>query len=532
MAMLIRSALSLRGLFNAAALLYALVIIWYLAAGPFDYDFGLFRVYAGDLEKPVQIFLAILGARLLLALATYLRQNRMRVMAALMIVFTLMLMAVSGELVVRIAYRNPNSGDPGFDESMFTRSPEGFRWPMVDKGKPKQEGITRIFVQGDSLTLGTPKEWKDLYPYLLLQKLNAKERRYDMHAWARGGMETGHQLYHLNTTAKQVDPDIIIYQWYVNDIEETKDARPRHRLAVWQDFFFRDRLFKYSYLYHFLDHRLPQILPPLDRSYVQYLVDEYPVDSANWFYYRSILHNWATLANSMADKVIVALFPALPFQGQYPLENLHREVKKAVTDGGYLIAAHSAYSMSGVNLPDPSARFKKARVSFPQHASRGSMVYGPYILLAPGHYRVTYRLKARHITSDEPLAVIDVSADKGQRIIAARALTRADFPTENEWKDLILEFDVTGEMAQDVELRVTHLGHSHLYADTIFMPTRFDKIMTLDWTPYTKKVDTWISIFDAHPNEAAMKIMADTLYTALTTGKDPMEGSPGAMVNE
>ena len=59
---------------------------------------------------------------------------------------------------------------------------------------PKRPGIIRILVQGDSITYGVGvSDYKELYPYQLLKKLNAEGEKYEMLSIGVPGRETdGH----------------------------------------------------------------------------------------------------------------------------------------------------------------------------------------------------------------------------------------------------------------------------------------------------------------------------------------------------
>lgn len=119
-------------------------------------------------------------------------------------------------------------------------------------------------------------------------------------------------------------------------------------------------------------------------------------------------------------------------------------------------------------------------------SAKDYMLYGPYVDLPDGWYRVTYRLKVDVVeASDDVIADPNVSADYGNRIIipneqlrGLRAdrendgedarfgyLTRRFFEQADTWQDLSGDFDAWPN--NHIELRIRYLGHSYLAVDHV-----------------------------------------------------------------
>jgi hypothetical protein len=101
-----------------------------------------------------------------------------------------------------------------------------FRGPEVVVARPP--GVYRIAVVGDSFTEGQGVRERDRFTDLLAGRLNARGGRYDVLNFGRAGAESVDHVDTLTTAALVTEPDFVLLQWYVNDVEgRDKRARPR-----------------------------------------------------------------------------------------------------------------------------------------------------------------------------------------------------------------------------------------------------------------------------------------------------------------
>jgi lysophospholipase L1-like esterase len=174
---------------------------------------------------------------------------------------------------------------------------------------PKQLDDFRILVQGDSITWGQGvKEEAALYTNRLLKMLNADDPHIQLAVLARGGREIDGHLAQLRRWGQEIVPDIIIYQWYINDLEIDKSHRP-HTDRVWQRFFLHRYLMRASYLWFFLDYRLNLLLPSDALSYEDYIEAEFAPGTPGWQRFTEEFHAWATEAKKLTPLVLMALYP-------------------------------------------------------------------------------------------------------------------------------------------------------------------------------------------------------------------------------
>lgn len=98
-------------------------------------------------------------------------------------------------------------------------------------------------------------------------------------------------------------------------------------------------------------------------------------------------------------------------------------------------------------------------VSVPEAVS-GYALYGPYMPLVPGHYRVTFTLRRLGACAeDQPVAVLDVADEQGA-VITDRSVLDHELP-ENVWTDLDTSFTLR-ELAWGGQFRVFSTGAAAL----------------------------------------------------------------------
>jgi uncharacterized membrane protein len=128
------------------------------------------------------------------------------------------------------------------------------------------------------------------------------------------------------------------------------------------------------------------------------------------------------------------------------------------------------------SVADARASDGRARVVSPDDPRpAGWMVFGPFIHLPRGHYRVTFRLRARPAgaTRDE-IGLVDVFRQPGVTL-ARRDLTPAMFPTA-AWRDVSLDFSIEDPGgASGMEFRVRTERNWELGADVISLAPTEDE---------------------------------------------------------
>ena len=128
--------------------------------------------------------------------------------------------------------------------------------------------------------------------------------------------------------------------------------------------------------------------------------------------------------------------------------------------GAHLTFAHSI----GEVVDDASSPYGAALKATQRDVAGGILVYGPYLPLMPGEYTAIFRLKSGARTQ-EPVALLEVTADLGRKIIGRVSITGLDFPESEKWKMFELPFSIRGEPVENIELRVIYLGATDVSVD-------------------------------------------------------------------
>jgi len=102
---------------------------------------------------------------------------------------------------------------------LFENNQYGFRGP--DRPHPKPDGVFRVAVIGDSVTMGFGVLYEDTYA-ARLEKTLAERRgdlRYEVLNVGLSGLETRAVIERFESKAVPFDPDMVIYGYTLNDIE-------------------------------------------------------------------------------------------------------------------------------------------------------------------------------------------------------------------------------------------------------------------------------------------------------------------------
>ncbi|HEV8673642.1 MAG TPA: hypothetical protein VGX21_06315 [Methylomirabilota bacterium] len=147
----------------------------------------------------------------------------------------------------------------------------------------------------------------------------------------------------------------------------------------------------------------------------------------------------------LADRVYVAFAEESRPRPVYEAEDLLRQTGEVGADadasGGYAVHARAG-------TPESYATF------------------GPYRRYPPGRYEAVFRVRLDGPSSDaEPLAVVDVSGDRGRRQFAARPVMAAALAPAGRYHDLTLPFTVDEPAV--LEFRVLHRGRAGLWIDRV-----------------------------------------------------------------
>lgn len=254
--------------------------------------------------------------------------------------FSVAVMFVTGEVFLRVVYWDGLSfrHHHGPMVQRFERDFSRNQFDGPSRGPeftgPKSGQALRVMIQGDSITWGQGvKDETVLYSQRLLEQLREVNPNIEMAVLAMPGRDIDGHIEQLDKWGAATQPDVILYQWHVNDIELDKSGRPVKGNLFWQGLFFHDGLKRHSYLWFFLDDRLAEFWPAGDQiSYRDYLVREYAGDTENWQAYEGLFLDWAERAKALTPRVLVVLYPDNP--RAFALEGIHEQMTDLIADAG------------------------------------------------------------------------------------------------------------------------------------------------------------------------------------------------------
>lgn len=340
-----------------------------------------------------------------------------------------------------------------------------------------------------------------------------------MDVYAKPAREIDSHRWILHRVVKEKNPDIIIYQWFVNDIEIDKSGRPKNVPTFWRNFPFHRYLRKHSYLWFFLNNRFEALAPLLNLklSYHDYLKKDFANGTGKWTRFEIVFREWLREATDVASQTIILLYPSLPYHGlrgkRYQLQKLHDRVAEITKSNLLKIPAYTMPMIVGENKADKTSHYGTVRKSEQGRDNKGVLVYGPFMELKRGDYLASFRMKINNLTTDI-VATLDVVAENRSHILAEEKISGSDFGKPFVWKVFKLPFMINKNDEKKVEFRVSYAGVGILAVDQIVikLPPLKNKIKTIDLTKYLKDMDTHSSLFDAHPNKKVHRKIANILF--------------------
>ena len=417
----------------------------------------------------------------------------------------------TGEAALRLIYRDAGRttlagpGDQDF-EYLYVQGEQRGRF---DTG-PRKSGVPRLLAVGDSVTWGQGvRDWRDVWPEQLIQALIRSKGAHELAVLAAPGRGVAEHFVELQRWGAAIQPDTLIYQWYVNDLE-IGDQRPRNE-RVWQRWALHRPLRRSSYLYYVLDRQLAALLPQPDRSYVSYILEDVLPGTIEWTEFERAFHSFATRAAELAPTRIMVLYPQVPFRAPYPLQAVHDRMRT-------LASAHT------LTIP-PTAWVRSAGTLEPRANASG----GDALRITAGTTGTVFETRDYYIGQRSNVDVnISVSAESaaGEAVLGAVELidgetltvvAHADIAVDRArtgWQQLPVHLKLDAKPGRSVRFRVTASGRSGFALASLEVPVDYGWTV-IDLTEPLNTFNTHASIFDAHPNERAHGVIAEHVFAAL-----------------
>ena len=244
---------------------------------------------------------------------------------------------VGGELVTRYAFRDVTTTDDNgsyfarkWNRAHVTLNPAGFR-ERVYSAKPRVD-VIRVAVVGDSFTFGQGVDVENRFSNLLERRLNRSRHEVEVLNFGRPGAESADHVRTLEQSVLPANPNGVLLQWLMNDLEDDKSERPR-QIPLWPHWTERV-LVERSALFYLASRAWTQAQPRLldQKSYWEYMRERFPSASAPAFQEAlSHMDAFFQLCNRHGIHVAVILFPNMApslSTGQYEFAYLHDIVRE------------------------------------------------------------------------------------------------------------------------------------------------------------------------------------------------------------
>jgi hypothetical protein len=431
---------------------------------------------------------------------------------AILVLSSLAFGVIGAEAALRIWYRDAGVrtlNGPG-GRSFHHETIDGELRGRRDVG-PKQPGVPRIMVVGDSITYGLGvRDWRQTWPELVAQRLEASGQPHEMAVFAFPGQDITQHVQVMRDWASHVAPDVFIYQWYVNDIEAISHRPDLTR--AWQRWPWHRSLREWSYLYFVLDHRVAQLLPPPTRSYVDYLLTDFAPGTMEWAEFERQFHEFATTAASVAGRRLMMLYPQVPYRDRYPLRPLHERMHALAGAHDLLIPPAAWVRAGGPLVGDAQSPWRNVFAFTPTAPDAAIETFDYVFPAGPLSLDLVVRYRDDDFSGSAVGVVQLLAADTGTVVHEAEIQhsSRVD-----AFETLRVYLTVPGSGLQRVRFRVRSLGSSAWWLGELRVPVDYG-FEVLDLAAPLNELPTHASAFDAHPNDAAQRVMADHVYAALS----------------
>ena len=252
----------------------------------------------------------------------------------LLLIVTIAIAMIAAEFVTRIIFRDvTTSSDNGgyFSRRWYASGPVvynsyGFRGRPFEAVKPA--GVYRIAVVGDSFTFGNGIRQQDRYSDVLQASLPA---HFEVLNFGLAGANTPEHRSRVQQLVREVQPDFILLQWYVNDVEDD-DSHDRPAFQPLMPFRpLHKWLNNFSAIYTVANMQWAetQVAFGMTSSYPDYLRrrigDPNSPDSVRD---RELLRDLVATSQSAGVPIGIVLFPdtAGALDAHYPFQYLHDRV--------------------------------------------------------------------------------------------------------------------------------------------------------------------------------------------------------------
>ncbi len=152
-------------------------------------------------------------------------------------------------------------------------------------------------------------------------------------------------------------------------------------------------------------------------------------------------------------------------------ESIINEIFELKYDHNIFESEAMEHSVGSVVI-DPDASEGKSIMAEKEKYNAGYLLFGPYVTLAPGRYKVSYQMKVDDNTLKRSVAILDVASELGQRVLAKKGIIGNDFKKANVYQPIDLTFNIKKAMPK-LEFRIKFLGGVNMWVDYVDVVQRY-----------------------------------------------------------
>jgi xanthine/CO dehydrogenase XdhC/CoxF family maturation factor len=205
------------------------------------------------------------------------------------------------------------------------------------------------------------------------------------------------------------------------------------------------------------------------------------------------------------------LYPQVPYRGPYPLEPIHARMRASAGRHTLVIPPSSWRVQSGALEEDASAPWKQAL--------RVAGVNGPAIetseyLMESGEVDAEVTVSvAEGGAGTVRVATLDVVDPSSGEVLSSEAIVAVR--NAAGYQSIPVRLQLPGDQARTVRFRVTPAAAASWKLAGLGFAVDYG-FEVIDLAEPLNQFNTHVSVFDAHPNEAAHQAIAEHVYRALT----------------
>jgi len=194
-------------------------------------------------------------------------------------------------------------------------------WRDKEYSLEKHEGVVRIMMLGDSVTLGWGAPPEGITSNILEDLLNHQPngRQYEVLNTGIGNSNTAMQTAYFLHTGYQFSPDMVILNYFINDAEPTPARKSN---------FLLEHLYSAVFIAGRMDILLRTYLGRSDWS--RYYHDLYKADQPGWQVTQQAIRQLSAYCQQQAIPLLVVHYPELHQLSPYPFQEERQLVARVV----------------------------------------------------------------------------------------------------------------------------------------------------------------------------------------------------------